>query len=82
MCVDFDSGCALFADLRKKDPFRLTDMDIFSNMLFVMVRDQLASLSANIVCGQKTVSTTLPPYSSFAGADAGADTASPGGGES
>ena len=38
LAVDYDSACGLFAVLRKKDPLRLTDMDIFSHMLFVMVR--------------------------------------------
>ena len=37
-CVDYDSACGLFADLRRKDPFRLTDLDVFSHILFVMVR--------------------------------------------
>ena len=36
--TDFDSACGLFSDLRKKDPFKLTDLDVFSNVLFVMVR--------------------------------------------
>ena len=36
--TDFDSACGLFSNLRKKDPFRLTDIDVFSNVLFVMVR--------------------------------------------
>ena len=36
--IDYDSACGLFAELRRKDPFRLTDLDVFSHILFVMVR--------------------------------------------
>ena len=39
--VDYDTACALFVDLRKKDPLRINDMDVFSHMLFVMVRTKM-----------------------------------------
>ena len=37
-CIaDYESACVLFGELRRRDPHRLTDLDVFSHMLFVMV---------------------------------------------
>ena len=37
--VDFNQASLLFGALRKADPYRLTNMDIYSNVLFVLVSE-------------------------------------------
>lgn len=37
--ADFNQAALLFGGLRKADPYRLTNMDIYSNVLFVLVSD-------------------------------------------
>jgi anaphase-promoting complex subunit 8 len=47
---DYDSACGLFAELRRKDPFRLTDLDVFSHILFVMEQlQELSQLAQDVV---------------------------------
>jgi anaphase-promoting complex subunit 8 len=47
---DYDSACGLFADLRRRDPHRLTDLDTFSHMLFVMEKLQdLTQLAQEVI---------------------------------
>ena len=67
---DYSSACGMFTEVRKKDPFRLTDMDVFSNMLFVMVRF--------MIIGGCSI---LESHQSAAGAAAGTDPVSTGCGE-
>ena len=50
MCVDFVEACFLFEGIRKLDPYRVTDLDTFSNILFVLViRIHASSMLNNIV---------------------------------
>ena len=37
--TDFDRAVVLFGGLRQSDPFRISNMDTFSNVLFVLVGD-------------------------------------------
>ena len=37
--ADFNQAALLFGGLRKADPYRLTNMDIYSNVLFVLVSE-------------------------------------------
>ena len=37
--VDFNQASLIFGALRKADPYRLTNMDIYSNVLFVLVSE-------------------------------------------
>lgn len=38
--ADFNQAALLFGGLRKADPYRLTNMDIYSNVLFVLVSER------------------------------------------
>lgn len=40
---DFDRSQSLFEELRKKDPYRMESLELYSNLLFV--KDEIASLS-------------------------------------
>ncbi|MEW5318251.1 MAG: hypothetical protein WDW38_009486 [Sanguina aurantia] len=49
---NYDEAAALFEDLRRRDPYQLEGMDVYSNILFV--KEQAATLSA---LAQSTAST-------------------------
>ncbi|CAI8009131.1 Cell division cycle protein 23 homolog, partial [Geodia barretti] len=47
---DYVSACGLFGDLRRNDPQRLTDLDVFSHMLFVMEKlQELTQLTQEVI---------------------------------
>eukprot|EP00118_Oscarella_pearsei_P013290 m.104872 g.104872 ORF g.104872 m.104872 type:complete len:115 (+) comp37215_c0_seq18:670-1014(+) len=53
----FDESCQLFENLSKQDPYRLDDLDVYSNVLFVLVSLQFgyactAELKPNRLSGE------------------------------
>eukprot|EP00118_Oscarella_pearsei_P013294 m.104828 g.104828 ORF g.104828 m.104828 type:complete len:88 (+) comp37215_c0_seq5:812-1075(+) len=54
---EFDESCQLFENLSKQDPYRLDDLDVYSNVLFVLVSLQFgyactAELKPNRLSGE------------------------------